>query len=72
MRIAVVASDDQDTSNAALRQLASTLTHTGWRLAGTVQTNVDKPGYHHCDMDVRVLSDGPVIRISQTQRRRIR
>lgn len=65
MRIAVVASDEKSTCNAALAMLAETLRHAGWRLAGTVQTNLERLGHHYCDMDVKVLPDGPVIRISQ-------
>ena len=33
----------------------------GFSLDGMVQTNSDRPGSHHCDMDVRVLPGGPVI-----------
>ena len=30
-----------------------------------MQINIEKSGYHYCDMDVRVLPNGPMIRISQ-------
>lgn len=65
MRIAIVASDENNTCNAALAVLAEMLAQDGWRLSGTVQTNVEKLGHHYCDMDVKVLPEGPVIRISQ-------
>ena len=38
----------------------------GTALAGVVQSNTACIGTHHCDMDARVLPDGPVIRISQS------
>ncbi len=38
----------------------------GTNLAGVVQSNTACIGTHHCDMDARVLPDGPVIRISQS------
>ncbi|MFC7704220.1 DUF2478 domain-containing protein [Plastorhodobacter daqingensis] len=34
-------------------------------LAGTVQTNPERADRDKCDMDLRVLPDGPVLRISQ-------
>ena len=36
------------------------------RLVGCVQTNLDCPNEHRCDMDGVVLPDGPTIRISQS------
>ncbi len=38
----------------------------GTKLAGVVQSNTACAGTHHCDMDARVLPDGPIIRISQS------
>lgn len=35
------------------------------RLCGTVQTNIERAGRRKCDMDLRVLPDGPVLRISE-------
>ena len=37
----------------------------GLRLAGTVRDGSVDPGRHRCDMDLRVLPDGPRFRISQ-------
>ncbi len=37
----------------------------GWRLAGTVRKAPADIGAHPCDMDLRVLPDGPLLRISQ-------
>lgn len=46
---------------AAARELAA----RGYRTCGTVQINTEC-GDHPCDMDVQVLPDGPVLRISQS------
>ncbi len=48
-----------------LARLADRLQAAGWRTCGVVQTSTDRGTSHPCDMDVRVLPDGPVIRISQ-------
>ena len=37
----------------------------GVAVAGAVQHNIACDDSHHCDMDVKVLPDGPVVRISQ-------
>lgn len=36
----------------------------GVALAGTVQTNIQREDRENCDMDLRLLPDGPVVRIS--------
>jgi len=36
----------------------------GVALAGTVQTNIERRDRPRCDMDLRLLPDGPVVRIS--------
>ncbi|GAB4382940.1 DUF2478 domain-containing protein [Albidovulum sp.] len=41
------------------------LSAAGLRLAGTVRAAPVDPGGHPCDMDLRVLPDGPAFRISQ-------
>ncbi|MCX8508490.1 MAG: DUF2478 domain-containing protein [Rhodobacteraceae bacterium] len=48
-----------------LADLAEHLLARGTRLVGAVQTNVERACTHHCDMDLRILPDGPVMRISQ-------
>ncbi len=65
MDIVYISTREQGKSDAVLSQVAGQLAQQGFRLAGVVQTNSDRPGCHHCDMDVSVLSDGPTIRISQ-------
>lgn len=58
-----------DIAGAADRLLADTadaLAAQGLRLAGAVQSNLDRGPGQACDMDLRILGDdGPVIRISQ-------
>lgn len=65
MRLAVVPASRRGETDLLLSEVASELMRAGLRLAGVVQTNTDVPGRHHCDMDVRVLPDGPTICISQ-------
>lgn len=48
-----------------LGQVAAQLQDRGLRLAGTVQSNIERPGRRKCDMDIIVLPDGPVLRISE-------
>ena len=66
MALAFVITTERGLTDQVLSQFADRLKADGFRLAGVVQTNTDRPGSHHCDMDVRVLPDGPDIRISQT------
>lgn len=52
-------------ANRLLADTASTLEAAGLRLAGAVQQNLDRGTDQPCDMDLRILGDGSVIRISQ-------
>ncbi|MDE3027156.1 MAG: DUF2478 domain-containing protein [Paracoccaceae bacterium] len=65
MRIATVMSEERGRTDRVLAEVAAALLAEGLRVAGVVQTNIDRPGRTHCDMDVRVLPAGPVIRINQ-------
>ncbi|MEP2505676.1 MAG: DUF2478 domain-containing protein [Paracoccaceae bacterium] len=49
-----------------LFDFAEFLANSGLRTAGTVQINTESVCDGPCDMDVRVLPDGPDIRISQS------
>ena len=49
-----------------LNRFADLICSEGYRPVGTVQVNEMCKETGQCDMDVRVLPDGPVIRISQT------
>lgn len=52
-------------TDALLAEVTALLEADGIGLAGTVQTNLARPGRTKCAMDLRVLPDGPVLRISQ-------
>lgn len=65
MQIAFTTSTGRGDTDLLLSRLADLLVARGLRLAGTVQTNTERPGGGPCDMDVKVLPAGPVIRISQ-------
>ena len=65
MKLAYVMSSDKGDVNMLLAQMAINLQANDVRVVGTIQTNTPRPKSHKCDMDVRVLPDGKVIRISQ-------
>jgi hypothetical protein len=65
MQIAYTRSPDRGDTDLVLARLAARLVANGLRLVGTVQINTEPGGSGPCDMDVKVLPDGPVIRISQ-------
>lgn len=48
-----------------LAALAHRLSGVGLRVCGVVQSNHENRGDHPCDMNIHVLPDGPVLRISQ-------
>ncbi len=66
MRIACTIADGRGETDILLASFARTLTKRGLRLCGTVQFNTETRSDRKCDMDVRVLPDGPIIRISQS------
>lgn len=65
MRIACTMSPGRGSTDLVMQEAVSLLEAQGLRLAGTVQTNTERAGDPRCDMDVRVLPDGAVFRISQ-------
>lgn len=65
MTLAFVRTIERGLTDLLLAEFANHLQGSGLRLAGVVQTNSDRPGSYHCDMDVRVLPDGKMIRINQ-------
>ncbi|RLQ89032.1 DUF2478 domain-containing protein [Notoacmeibacter ruber] len=65
MKLAVVTSEVSGQVNAVLADVAERLEKRGWRLAGLVQSDVDRPDRRHADMHVRVLPNGETFRISQ-------
>ncbi|MGR3762190.1 DUF2478 domain-containing protein [Roseobacteraceae bacterium NS-SX3] len=72
MHIAYTMSPQQGDMDQTLERLAARLQARGLRLCGTVQINTGRADGGRCDMDVRVLPDGPVIRISQSLGREAR
>ena len=65
MRIAYVSLQGRGRTDQLIAEVAERLTAEGLRLAGTVQSNHERPNRKKCDMDLRVLPDGPVVRISE-------
>ncbi len=65
MKIAYTMAPGRGDTDQLLFALAQDLASLGYRTCGIVQINTDC-GTHPCDMDVQVLPDGPVLRISQS------
>ena len=66
MKIAYTMTGQRGDIDQLLLQLAQTLQGQGHRPAGIVQINTERDCDGPCDMDVKVLPDGPVLRISQS------
>lgn len=66
MKIAYTIASGRGDTDLLLAGLAKRLRGQGRRLCGTVQVNTERGGDGLCDMDVRVLPEGPEIRISQS------
>lgn len=66
MKLGYIAATGAGAADRILATLADRLERRGLGLAGTVQTNTEPAANGRCDMDVRVLGGGPVIRISQS------
>ena len=65
MRLGYVTLAGRGRTDELLAGVASHLEDAGLRLAGTVQTNLERLDRSKCDMNLRVLPDGSVLRISQ-------
>lgn len=65
MRLAHISIAERGKTDRFLASVVAALETAGVRLAGTVQTNIVRPDRTRCDMDLRVLPDGPVYRISE-------
>ncbi len=65
MQIAYTMAAGRGDTDLLLHGLARRLQARGLHPAGTVQINTDRADGRPCDMDVAVLPDGPVLRISQ-------
>ena len=66
MVIAYTMTSGPGDTDLVLTKAATRLRQSGVRTCGTTQINSDNPKTGRCDMDVQVLPDGPVIRISQS------
>lgn len=65
MKLGYVSLTGRGATDAFLATVAAALKARGKRLAGTVQSNVERFDRRHCDMDLRILPDGPTVRISE-------
>lgn len=66
MSIAYIMSEEHGDTDCVLVEAARRLRSQGLRVAGLVQVNTGCEQEGQCDMDVQILPDGPVIRISQS------
>ena len=65
MKIACTMAPGRGDTDLLLFRLAQDLMAEGLRVCGTVQVNTEREKAGPCDMDVKVLPDGPAICISQ-------
>lgn len=65
MKFAYVLSQENGEVNRVLAQFAMQMLDQGVHVVGTTQFDTPRPKTHKCDMDVRILPDGDIIRISQ-------
>lgn len=65
MKLAYVTLQGRGRTDALIAEVAALLAADGVRLAGTVQSNIERPDRRKCDMDLVVLPDGPIVRISE-------
>lgn len=66
VRIAYSMANRRGGTDLLLREVSDAAAVRGIRACGLVQINTECDGDGPCDMDVRILPDGPVIRISQS------
>lgn len=64
MKLGYVSVQGKGRIDLLMAEVVSLLEMQGLGLAGTVQTNIDRQDCPRCDMDLRLLPDGPVVRIS--------
>lgn len=65
MSLGYVSLPGRGANDRFLAQVAARLQDRDLKLAGTVQTNIERADRTKCDMDIVVLPDGPVLRISE-------
>lgn len=72
MTLAYVTESGRGMTDTLIGEIVRALASDGVRLAGTVRSSPVDPNAHPCDMDLRVLPDGPEFRISQPRGRAAR
>lgn len=65
MKLGYVTLQGRGRTDAVIAAVAEQLGQGGLRLAGTVQSNIARPDRRRCDMDLMILPNGPVVRISE-------
>lgn len=65
MNLAYITVRGRGRTDDLLAEVVRSFKDDGMRLAGTVRAKPADPSGHPCDMDLRVLPDGPGFRISQ-------
>jgi nucleoside-triphosphatase THEP1 len=65
MKLGYVTLPGRGRTDALIAAVAALLAADRVRLAGTVQSNIERPNRRKCDMDLIVLPDGPIVRISE-------
>ncbi len=65
MRLAYLSLPGRGATDRFIETVADDAAQRGLRLAGICRCGAAEPGGHPCDMDLRVLPDGPLFRISQ-------
>jgi uncharacterized protein DUF2478 len=67
MRLACISAKGRGETDRLLSEAATWLVQNGCTVSGVVKVpGGEEQGDHHCDMDLRVLPDGPEIRITQS------
>ena len=66
MHIAYTCMTERGDMDLLLYGVSQDLIAKGYNAAGAVQVNSETCGQGNCDIDIQVLPDGPVIRISQS------
>ncbi|SIN76505.1 DUF2478 domain-containing protein [Vannielia litorea] len=66
MTLAYITLKGRGRTDAFIAKAAHALMRDGLRLCGTVRAAAPAPAGHPCDMDLRILPDGPDYRISQS------
>lgn len=72
MRLAYVTATEKGLTDRVLAKVADALLSRGVKTVGVVQTNIERPQRFHCDMDLTILPDGPIIGITQNLGRNAR